>query len=206
MKTVKTTTTRGFPPQRRARALVTDETPGDQCAQTPQSSPLGPRDGTAWANLRPSGSGPRHLASNAGFTLIEVAMAAFVMAFGIASSIVTMQAGFKQMDLARGMTIASQIIQSEMERLRMMSWTAVSALPATASFDGSTYLSSNPELAGKFTITRTVAANAANPAEIRDLIVAVSWQTIDGRPHTRSFTAIYAKNGLYDYYYSVAHP
>ena len=132
-------------------------------------------------------------------------MATFVMAFGIASSIVAMQAGFKQIDLARGTTIAAQIIQSEMERLRMMSWTMISALPASDSFDGSTYFSANPEIAGKYTITRTVANNAAT-SEIKDLTVEVRWQTFDGRWHTRSFTAIYAKNGLYDYFYTVAHP
>lgn len=134
-------------------------------------------------------------------------MATFVMAFGIASSIIAMQAGFKQIDLARGTTIAAQIIQSEMERLRMMSWTNIAALMDTSpqTFDGSTYFSANPEIAGKYTITRTVANNAAT-SEIKDLTVEVRWQTFDGRWHTRSFTAIYAKNGLYDYFYTVAHP
>ncbi|MSU46151.1 MAG: hypothetical protein EXS42_03250 [Lacunisphaera sp.] len=55
-------------------------------------------------------------------------MSAFIMAFGIATSIIAMQTGFKAIDLARGTTMASQIIQSEMERLRMMSWTTMTAL------------------------------------------------------------------------------
>lgn len=141
-----------------------------------------------------------------GFTIIEVAMATFVMAFGIASSIIAMQSGFKQIDLARGTTIAAQIVQSEMERLRMMSWTAISALPATLSFDGATYFSANPDVAGKYTITRTVADNSTHPTEMKDLTVSVRWQGYDGRWHARSFTAIYAQNGLYDYFYTVAHP
>ena len=141
-----------------------------------------------------------------GFTIVEVAMAAFVLAFGIATSIIAMQAGFKQIDLARGTTIAAQIVQSEMERLRMMSWTAISALPGSESFDGATYFSANPDIAGKYTITRTVAANAVHPADIKDLTVSVSWWGYDGRSHSRSFTAIYAQNGLYDYFYTVAHP
>jgi Tfp pilus assembly protein PilV len=140
-----------------------------------------------------------------GFTIVEVAMATFVMAFGICSSIIAMQAGFKQIDLARGTTIAAQIIQSEMERLRMMSWTSIGALTTPLTFDGSTYFSSNPDIAGKYTITRTIAPNAVT-AEIKDLTVLVRWQGYDGRWHERSFTAIYAKNGLYDYFYTVAHP
>lgn len=143
-------------------------------------------------------------------------MATFVLAFGIATSIIAMQAGYKQIDLARGTTIAAQIIQSEMERLRMMSWTNIAALATapgnpsgnptgTEVFDGNTYFSSNPDIAGKYTITRRVTDNAVT-SEIKDLTVSVRWQTYDGRWHTRSFTAIYARNGLYDYFYTIAHP
>ena len=142
----------------------------------------------------------------AAFTILEVAMATFVMGFGIASSIITMQAGYKQIDLARGTTIAAQILQSEMERLRLMSWGMISALPATETFDGSTHFSGNPAIAGKYSVTRTVAANATNPTDLKDLTVTVVWQTFDGRSHQRRFTANYAQNGLYDYYYTVAHP
>ncbi len=141
-----------------------------------------------------------------GFTIIEVAMATFVMAFGISTSIIAMQSGFKQIDLARGTTIASQIVQSEMERLRMMSWTMIAALPASQSFDGATYFSANADVAGRYTITRTVTANATEPADIKDLKVSVRWQGYDGRWHQRSFTGIYARNGLYDFFYTIAHP
>ncbi|HVU35007.1 MAG TPA: hypothetical protein VHE61_16355 [Opitutaceae bacterium] len=140
-----------------------------------------------------------------GFTIMEVAMATFVMAFGIATAIIVMQAGYRQIDLARGTTIAAQIIQSEMENLRMMSWTGISALPATQTIDGSTYFPSNPTVASKYTITRTVTANSTYPTEMVDITVAVTWNTYDGRSHTREYTAQYAKNGLYDYYYTVAH-
>ena len=39
-----------------------------------------------------------------GFTIIEVAMASFIMAFGLATSIIVMQSGYMQVDLARGTT------------------------------------------------------------------------------------------------------
>ncbi len=106
-------------------------------------------------------------------------MASFVMAFGIATSIVAMQTGFKTIDVARGTTIASQILQSEMERLRLMSWTTISNLstatdtvaPVPAGspagvemFDGATYFSTNPDVAGKYIITRTVTADGARPS------------------------------------------
>lgn len=144
-------------------------------------------------------------------------MASFVMAFGIATSIIAMQSGFKQIDLARGTTLASQIIQSEAERLRMMNWSMISALSTaagspsgqptgTAVFDGATNFTSSPDVVGKYTVTRTVTADSTRPTEVMNITVAVRWQTYDGRWHQRTFDSLYAKNGLYDYYYTVAHP
>jgi hypothetical protein len=172
------------------------------------------------APLTPSGRARRRRADS-GFTILEVAMSAFVMAFGIATSIVAMQTGFKTIDVARGTTIASQILQSEMERLRLMSWTnlvtlstavdAVAPIPAGSpagveKFDGAAYFSANPDVAGKFIITRTVSPDGSRPADIMNIIISVQWTGFDGRSHTRSFTSMYAKNGLYDYYYTLARP
>ena len=148
-------------------------------------------------------------------------MASFVMAFGIATSIVAMQVGFKNIDLARGTTLASQILQSEMERLRLMSWTSITALSTATDtvtpfpsgspagvemFDGAAYFSSNPDIADKFTITRTVTADSTRPSDVMNINIEVSWKGYDGRQHTRSFRSMYAKNGLYDYYYTLARP
>jgi Tfp pilus assembly protein PilV len=142
---------------------------------------------------------------NGGFAILEVAMATFVLALGIATSIVAMQAGFRHLDLARGTTIAAQIIQSEMERIRMMSWTGVTALPATETFDGALNFSATSRIAGKYSVTRTMTADVARPTAVMNIAISVTWSTYDGRSHTRSFTSIYAKNGLYDYYYTIAH-
>lgn len=164
-------------------------------------------------------SAPRRRRPDSGFTIIEVSMAAFVMAFGIATSIIAMQSGFKTLDIARGTTLASQILQSEMERLRLMSWTSISALSTATDttapyptgspagvemFDGATYFSSNPDIANKYTITRTVTADASRPGEVLYITISVQWRSIDGRTHTRSFQSMYSKNGLYDYYYTLA--
>ena len=153
----------------------------------------------------PSPSAARR-GAKAGFTILEVTMATFVMAMGIATSIIAMQAGFKHLDLARGTTLASQILQSEMERIRLMSWTGVTALAASETFDGGTFFSTSSKVVGKFSVTRTVTPDAARPTEARDIVVRVSWNGYDGRGHSRSFNSTYVKNGLYDYYYTVAHP
>lgn len=142
----------------------------------------------------------------AGFTVLEVLMATFVMGFGISTAIIGLQAGFRHLDLARGTTQAAQIIQCELERIRLMSWPEVRALPASATFDGATFFSSGTAPAGQFAVTRTCAADTARPTEVVNINVSVQWQTYDRRPHTRSFNSSYVRNGLYDYYYTVAHP
>ena len=144
------------------------------------------------------------LRSQKAFTIVEVAMAAGVLALVIATSIITLQSGFRTLDVARGTTLASQILQSEMERLRMKSWADINAMPAAQTMDGSTFFSSNPDVAGKFMITRTIAADATRPTEVVYITISVTWTTYDKRSHTRTFSSMYAKNGLYDYYYTLA--
>lgn len=133
-------------------------------------------------------------------------MASAVLAFGIATSIIAMQSGFRFLDVARGTTLASQIMQSEIERIRMMSWATVSSLPAIDEFDGSTYFSTNPRVASKFTVTRVREQDATRPADVTNITISVTWNSYDGRQHVRRFQAKYMKNGLYDYYYTLASP
>lgn len=144
---------------------------------------------------------------------MEVAMATFVMALGISTSIIALQTGFKALDLARNSTLASQIMQSEIERLRLWPWNKTSPsgivdsiyeLPETETVSLSTMFASNPALAAKFAVTRTVVEDPSRSADVRYITVSVTWASYDGRQHTRSFTTMYARNGLYDYYYTLA--
>jgi Tfp pilus assembly protein PilV len=164
---------------------------------------------------------PRRRRPDSGFTILEVSMATFVMAMGIATSIVAMQSGFKTIDVARGTTIASQILQSEMERLRLKSWSDLTTManatdtvapmptgsPAGVEmFDGATNFTSSTDVSGKFIVTRTIAADSARPSDVYNITITVTWQTYTGRTLTRTFKSMYAKNGLYDYYYTLARP
>jgi hypothetical protein len=133
-------------------------------------------------------------------------MATFVMAFGIATSIIAMQTGFKSIDVARGTTLASQIIQSEIERIRMLSWTSVTAMDGTNTVDLSTMFTTDPTLAARFTVERRVVADTDRPSDVRDIWINVAWRGYDNRSHSRTFYTKYVKNGLYDYYYTLARP
>lgn len=137
-------------------------------------------------------------------------MATFVMALGIASSIIAMQMGFKALNVARDSTLASQIMQSEIERIRLMPWAnasgavdSITELPSTETVSLASMFTSNAQIASKFTVTRSVTVDGGR-ADVRYITLSVSWNSYDGRTHTRSFTTMYCKNGLYDYYYTLA--
>jgi len=68
------------------------------------------------------------------FTIVEVMIAAIVLALGITTSITTLQGGFQAVDVARNYTYASQVMQSEVERLRLKNWTQMQALQLTFFF------------------------------------------------------------------------
>ena len=149
-----------------------------------------------------------------GFTIIEVAMATFVMAFGISTSIIALQMGFKAINVARDETLASQIMQSEIERLRLWPWSkttptgvvdSIAELPATETVPLATTFVSNAAITSRFSVTRTVSNDPSDTTRnVRYITVAVTWKSYDGRTHSRNFTTLYAKDGLYDYYYTLA--
>jgi Tfp pilus assembly protein PilV len=166
---------------------------------------------SSWASSRRrSLRDPRR--SNRGFTIVEVTMAAFVLALGITTSITTMQYGMRMVDTARNMTLAGQIMQSEMEILRLQNWAQIAALPATAVVDPSTTITSGTgtsldatltTIANRFTCTRTVT-DITGKADMKKIGLTVVWNGVDGRAHSLAFETRYAKNGLSDYLY-VAH-
>ncbi len=133
-------------------------------------------------------------------------MATFIMAMGISTAIVGMTAGFKQLDVARNITLSSQVLQSEMERIRLMNWTDVAAISGTSTVDLSAVFTDDAALAARFTLTRTITDVAGKVGEMKQVALACGWTGMDGRSHTRRFTTFYTKNGLYDYYYTLARP
>ena len=146
------------------------------------------------------------------FTIVEVMMAATVMALGIATSLTALQFGLRATDTARNMTLAGQIMQSEIEILRLQNWAQISALDGTATIDPATTITTGSgtsldttlsRIASRFTVTRTVA-DISGRADIKIISLNVVWTGVDGRVHSLVFQTRYAKDGLADYFY-VAH-
>ena len=100
------------------------------------------------------------------------------------------------MEDARMGTLASQVLQSEIETLRLKNWSEVSALEESAEFAVDTTLDSASF--HRFTCTRTVRPVFT---EMRLITVSVDWQSTSGQAKRRSFYSLVGKGGLNDYFY-----
>lgn len=150
------------------------------------------------------------MAASAGFTLLEVIVTASVMVFAIASCLTALQFGMRAVDTARNLTLAGQIMQGEVEILRLQNWSQIAALPASATIDPATTISPGGSssldtllntVANRFTCTRTVA-NTSGRTTMKDITLTVTWRGIDYRQHSVSYKFRYAKNGISDYFYT----
>ena len=102
------------------------------------------------------------------------------------------------------MTLASQVLQSEMERIRLMDWGDLHALQGQQNVDLATVFTANTAITSRFTLVRTVSDVTAKVGEMKMIVLQATWTTTSGRSVSRSFTNYYTKNGLYDYYYTLA--
>ena len=135
-------------------------------------------------------------------------MAAAVMAMAISTSILVMGRGFNSLDTSRCLSYASQIMQSELERMRLTHWgdgtaagngttgvtaysTAVTTLPIAAAF------TTAGDVGSRMTMTR-VASNV-HTGMIK-VTLTISWTTYDRRTLSRSYITYYGQNGLYDFF------
>lgn len=133
----------------------------------------------------------------AAFSLLEVMIAAFVLATGILSSLLVLQRGLQALDTARHLTAATQIMQSEMERLRLKSWTQLQALQ-----DANDTVVPIDAAAPGLPISCSRAITDQKPG-MKRIVLTATWQGYDGRPHTARMITNYAQDGLNDYYYTV---
>lgn len=129
-----------------------------------------------------------------GFTIVEVMVAATVLIFGIVGAITVAQRGLQAIDMARNLTAASQSMQSEMERLRLMSWAQIQAVQDSGSLE--VKLEAGAE---RLTCTRTIRDVKTN---MKEITLVASWNGYDGTPHVARLITRYGKTGLNDYFYT----
>ncbi|MBL9201985.1 MAG: hypothetical protein JNL39_15850 [Opitutaceae bacterium] len=150
------------------------------------------------AAARPQASRAIARQATGAFTLVEVMLAAGVLVLGITTAILTLQRGFQALDTARHLTAAAQVMQTELERLRLKSWAQIQSLQDGG--DSTVALNGRPDgLNGTFACARTIRDLKA---DMKEITLAATWRGYDGREHRVSYVTRYAKSGLYDYFYT----
>jgi Tfp pilus assembly protein PilV len=141
-----------------------------------------------------------------GFTLVEVAFASFVMALAIATSLTALQYSYKSIDRARYTTLAGQILQSQMEKLRLLTWAqltdSVNGPIGSPTFTPDVSSVSAAQLS-HFTCTQTIA-DAPSPfnGTMKDITLTATWVGTDGRTQSLTYMTRYAQNGISDFFYT----
>jgi Tfp pilus assembly protein PilV len=139
---------------------------------------------------------PRADSRGTAFTIVEVMVAAVVLIFAIVSAVTTSQRGLQAIDTARNLTAASQLMQSEMERLRVLNWTQLDALQQS----GATAVTGETA-AGLARITCTRAITDLK-TDMKQITLTTAWRGYDGREHTARLITRYGRSGLNDYFYT----
>jgi len=140
--------------------------------------------------MTPPPASPRRRA----FTIVEVMVAASVLALGIIGVITVSQRGLQALDTARNLSSASQLMQSEMERLRLMSWAQLQVLQDSG--ETGVALEGPP---GRYACTRQISDVKLN---MKEITLVATWKGYDGRGHTARLITRYGKTGLNDYFYT----
>ena len=139
----------------------------------------------------------KHSNNSAGFTLVEMVMAMTLMAMVFTAAFGSYFLGMQMVEDAREEIRASQIIQSEMERLRTMNWQQLGTLKALEEFQPhGTFIQDYTKdyKCYRYNFPR------ANGVE-RQVTVVVEWINSRNSWTTQAFSTSITKNGLNDYYY-----
>lgn len=147
------------------------------------------------------------------------------MVIALSSSLIVLQVGLRAIDTARYTTLAGQILQSQMEKLRLLTWTQLT-YPGTARGAGGSpagtggpinFSSFAPDVSsvattqiarfsangetGRFLQTITDAPSPFT-GQMKIITLTATWTGSHGQSHSLSYTTRYAKNGISDFFYT----
>lgn len=127
-------------------------------------------------------------------------MAVLVLAMAITTALTAMQRAFVDLDTARNLEIAANILQCEVEKERLLPWAQASDSNYAPTIDSS--FAGNPAVAGRFTLSRAVAVVPSRNGQMVQITLTTRWRSYDGHNVSRSYTTYYLQGGLYDYFYN----
>jgi len=138
----------------------------------------------------------RGLFSSAAFSLVEVMTASCVLMIGLGGTVLTVKSSLATISHSRYLAAASQIMQSEIERLRLRSWDQLQAIQDSG--NNTVALDELPS-GTRLTCTRRITDVRDG---LKEITVETSWGGGTGRTHTARLVTRYARSGLNDYFYT----
>ncbi len=121
--------------------------------------------------------------------------ASCVLMLGLGGTVLTVKTSLETISHSRHLGVASQVMQSEIERLRLRSWTQLQAIQDS----GDTAVALNELPAGStLSCTRRIV-------DLRDGLKEITIETRwggDRRSHSARLVTRYARSGLNDYFYT----
>jgi hypothetical protein len=87
-----------------------------------------------------------------------------------------------------------------MEKERLFNWTSASDSTYQPVIHPS--FTRNPAIAGRFTLSRSLATVAQRSGQVVQITLTVRWRSYDGHSLSRSYTTYYTQGGLYAYLYN----
>ncbi len=122
--------------------------------------------------------------------------ASVVLVVGISGALVTLQRSLSAIAHARQLDLVSNVLQSELERLRTSGWPELQTLQ-----DAGVAIIPSPEAGAfaRFTCEREIRDLRT---DMKEITVRATWGGRDGRAHTATLVTRYSRSGLNDYYYT----
>ncbi|MGZ0707469.1 type IV pilus modification PilV family protein [Coraliomargarita sp. W4R53] len=131
-----------------------------------------------------------------GFTLTEVIVSIGIFTMVIAGGLSGVRRGFDILRDSRNYTRVSQILQSEVETLRTLSWAELSQLSTDVEVSVNTEFDTNAY--DMYVVSRRIEDEED---DLRRVVVGVSYTNGRGREVNLNYVTFFAKGGVNDYYY-----
>lgn len=126
-----------------------------------------------------------------GFTLVEILVAVFVIAFSFMGTLLAFTKSSIYISNMRQNTIASQALQEEMEKVRDKDFNTIlsegnqtfnsTGFSALKNATGNRYVMNDPNY---------------NSIDIRKVTTTVAWDAMDGRNMTKSISTLVTRSGI----------
>lgn len=139
-----------------------------------------------------------HSSSQKGFTLTELIVAMGIFTLVIAGGLSGVSRGFDILEDSRNYTRVSQILQSEIESLRSLSWEELIDLPDSSKIDVDTQF--DTDAYDMYAVRRKIVTEAD---DLRRVVLTVSYKNDRARLITLKYFTFFTRGGLNDYYYRV---